>query len=278
MAFARDLKEPRWHRRLRSARSRVRAAFKCNIWKLWSYTKFRKAARFLEAHHGSQIPLRVRQTILGKKAFLMASNSWTCRFCAVQMTLIVAHCSICNRHWKQAQQSTASRSKSRRSRKAKESNNTTERNSKSAVGDSDKTRTEDKNIFGDQHPWVMSSPQPRTMASGSGQTVVESTHESALPIPPQIKPSDPPEMNQESVLTHLRGLKKAMGTLREALEVQLKSLEEQAKDRMLSHGHLNKLSKLQRQLTALHSRIQEMDSNWHHTNVVLDVSAIQLFY
>jgi len=100
------------------------------------------------------------------------------------------------------------------------------------------------------------------MASGSGQTVVESTHESALPIPPEIKPSDPPEMNQESVLTHLRGLKKAMGTLPEALEVQLKSLEEQAKDRMLSHGHLNKLSKLQRQLTALHSRIQEMDSNW----------------
>ena len=94
-------------------------------------------------------------------------------------------------------------------------------------------------------------------ATGSGQS-----SGSCVPIPPEVKSSSPPEMNQESILTHLGGLKKAMGTLPEDLEAQLEKLEEQAKDRMLSHGHLNKLSKLQRQLAALSTRIQEMDSNW----------------
>ena len=262
MALTRNLNEPGWHRRLRTVRSKVRAAFNCNDWKLWSHQKIRRAANFLDSHHGSQIPSRVQRTILGERAFPMASNSWTCRFCSTQMTLIVAHCSVCKRHWKQAQQGAASRSKSRKAKKAKDTRKPEDKNSKGAAADSEKTKTEDKDFFGGQHPWVMSSPQPRAVTTTSDKPEEEITKDVALPIPPEVKSSCPPEQNAESVLMHLRGLKKAMGTLPDALEVQLEKLEEQAKDKMLSHGHLNKLSKIQRQLTVLHTRIQEMDSTW----------------
>ena len=176
--------------------------------------------------------------------------------------MIVTHCSVCHRHWKQAQQSTSGRSKSRKPKKSKDNRKAENKNSKSVTNDSDKTRTEEMDVFGGQHPWVMSSPQPRTVAGASELQEVDKAQDPVMPIPPEVKSSSPPEMNQESILTHLRGLEKAMGTLPEDLEAQLEKLEEQAKDRMLSHGHLNKLSELQRQLAALSTRIQEMDSNW----------------
>eukprot|EP00434_Breviolum_minutum_P043479 symbB.v1.2.038764.t1/scaffold6164.1/size20404/2 len=83
-----------------------------------------------------------------------------------------------------------------------------------------------------------------------------------MPIPPEAKSSPAPETNPDEILTHLRGLKKAMGQLPAALEEQYQTLEAQAKDRMLSHGHINKLGRLQKQLTSLSTRIAQMDKDW----------------
>lgn len=123
------------------------------------------------------------------------------------------------------------------------------------------TGAEETDLFGGHHPWVTSSPQAR-LPSTATSSVAESKAEEAMPIPPEPKLPAPPELDQDSVLTHLRGLKKAMKVLPESLESQLQELEQQAKDKVLSHGHLNRLTKLQKQLTGLANRIKEMDVNW----------------
>lgn len=262
------LAEPGWHRRLRSARSKVRSAFRTVVWKRWSLAKIKRAARFLQLHHGSQVPLRVQHQILGLQAYPMTSTNWTCRFCSIQMTLLVAHCSGCNRHWKQAQQGAARRSQSRRVRKTKENQQTTERNSKALNSNAekeDKVNTPVEEIFSARLPWVVNSPHARAPVETKTSLVEEPT--SALPVPPEAKSSSEAtsgssEEDLAKVHQHLKALKTALGSLPEELERKLAACEDKAREKALSHGHLNRLGKVNKQMKAIASKIQAMDQGW----------------
>ena len=153
---------------------------------------------------------------------------------------------------------------SRKARQKRPDPQNAQTNSKNRDGKDSKDTgggTKGGELFEGNHPWVISSPQARTMIP-TASTPAEAEDMDKLPIPPETKTSPTPETNPEEILTHLRGLKKAMGQLPTALEEQYQTLEAQAKDRMLSHGHINKLGRLQKQLTSLSTRIAQMDKDW----------------
>ena len=153
---------------------------------------------------------------------------------------------------------------SRKARQKRQDPQNAQTNSKNRDGKDSKDTgggTKGGELFEGNHPWVISSPQARTMIP-TASTPAEAEDMDKLPIPPETKTSPTPETNPEEILTHLRGLKKAMGQLPTALEEQYQTLEAQAKDRMLSHGHINKLGRLQKQLTSLSTRIAQMDKDW----------------
>ena len=174
----------------------------------------------------------------------------------------------CNRHWKQAQQGAARRSQSRRVRKTKENQQTTERNSKALNSNAekeDKVNTPVEEIFSARLPWVVNSPHARAPVETKTSLVEEPT--SALPVPPEAKSSSEAtsgssEEDLAKVHQHLKALKTALGSLPEELERKLAACEDKAREKALSHGHLNRLGKVNKQMKAIASKIQTMDQGW----------------
>ena len=124
---------------------------------------------------------------------------------------------------------------------------------------------ETEEIFQQRLPWVVSSPHSRVQTSGPSTDPAQAGIVEEKPgnagAAVETKASAPPEQSEQEVLTHLRALKKALGALPEELETQLQTLEAKT-DKTLTHGHINKLGKLQRQLATLSTKISEMDHNW----------------
>ena len=259
------VKEPWWHRRARARRSYLRKALRRGAWKLWSTKRVVRTATLLQAHHGSCIPSKVWQHLVGQAVF-PTMTSWTCRFCNLRLQVHVSHCTQCSRHWKQAQ--TTSRSKSRRSKSKNQTQPkqmTQKPNSNSKDGAHSAEEAEEKDeIFQQKLPWVVSSPHSRVQTFGPTDAVQAGTPEdksgNAVTAVESKTPAQP-EQSEQEVLTHLKALKKALGALPEELETQLQTLEAKT-DKTLTHGHINKLGKLQRQLASLGTRISEMDHNW----------------
>ena len=256
-------REPWWHRRSRRLRSVIRKAFHTGLWTKWSTKRILRAVQILSFHHGSQVPDHILRQISIHSARMETSAQWMCRFCTIRQPVTNTHCKSCSRHWKQAQVVSQSRSKSRKAKKKSQGTSQPQDNSKNDGKEArDSGGGKNGELFDGNHPWVVSSPQARTMIpSASAEATAEDTEK--LPIPPEPKqPNALEAANPEDVLTHLRGIKKAFGVLPEALEEQLQALEAQAKDRMLSHGHINRLGRLQKQLTTLSTRIEQMDKEW----------------
>lgn len=89
----------------------------------------------------------------------------------------------------------------------------------------------------------------------------------AMPIPPQTKPtgSSSAPLGEEDIAKlhqHLKALKQTLGSLPAELEQKLVMCEEKAREKALSHGHLNRLGKLTKQMKNLASKIQSMDEGW----------------
>lgn len=220
-----------------------------------------RTATTLHFHHGSSLPDQVLRS-LAKQSVLLDMTSWTCRFCNLRLPVHVTHCSQCLRHWKQAQ--TVSRSKSRRER-AKDSNRSKQMTQKpnSKSGAQDETEgVENEELFPSKLPWVNTSPQARMVARGlAEQPQSSTTEETTTAVAAADKVAVPAEQSDPEVLTHLKALKKALGSLPDSLEEQLQSLEAKA-DKTVTHGQINKLGKLQKQLASLGTKISEMDHNW----------------
>ncbi len=71
-------------------------------------------------------------------------------------------------------------------------------------------------------------------------------------------------MDNSKLLEHLRGLQHAMGSLPPELAQKLQLLEEKGggPETKLSHGHLNKMGKIQRQITSVTEKITKLDQDW----------------
>lgn len=114
-------------------------------------------------------------------------------------------------------------------------------------------------VFTSRLPWVVNSPQTRV-------TTVElpaaEATETAASTEPQMPASPNVEEDINQVLQHLRGLKQALGSRPRELEEKLQTYEERVKDRALTHGHLNRLGKITKQLKGIATRLTAMDEGW----------------
>ena len=256
-----------WHRKLRKFRSVARVGLRSNLWKTWPKQKLIKAFRVLQQHHGSRLPKRFLSTMSQRIANLQNSSMWTCRFCHVKHTCAQTHCESCNRHWKQADAATGPRSQSRRSRRptkpTNESKKPTEQQSMDAVRNG-RAATAEEDIFSSKLPWVTNSPHARAPPGEGKSSVLEET--TALPIPPEAKPAPAQtaagEEDVAKLHQHLKGLKVALGALPAELEEKLVQCEDKLRERTLSHGHINRLGKLNKQMKSLIVKIQSMDEGW----------------
>ena len=258
-----------WHRRLRRLRSEARTALRSSSWKTWSRHNLRKALRILQIHHGSRPPKRFISKMLQRQANLQQTSMWTCRFCQVKHSCTQTHCESCNRHWKQAEATSGPRSQSRRSRRPRRANQE-QRKAAPTNGNSDKPSDTDKDgkltvteeeIFTTKHPWVANSPHTRVPPVDNKSAVAD---EAAMPIPPEPKAQVPPtgEEDAAKLHQHLKALKTALGSLPAELEAKLILCEEKLREKALSHGHLNRLGKVNKQMKTIMSKLQAMDEGW----------------
>ena len=253
-----------WHRHLRRFRSQARLVLRSRVWKGWSRQKIQQALISLQHHHGSRPPKTYLSKMSQRIANLQTSSMWTCRFCQVKHTCAQAHCESCNRHWKQADAASGPRSQSRRSRRQQKGNGERKKADQSsnqvATKDGKATEQEDA-IFSNNLPWVASSPHGRPQVMDVKPSTEEAS--AAMPIPPETKPSAP--LGEEDIAKlhqNLKALKQTLGSLPAELEQKLAMCEEKAREKALSHGHLNRLGKLTKQMKNLASKIQSMDEGW----------------
>ena len=140
-----------------------------------------------------------------------------------------------------------------------------EQSSNQEVAKDGKTAAQEDAIFNTKLPWVVSSPHGR-LQMADAKTPVEEAN-AALPIPPESKPtsSSASTMGEEDLAKlhqHLKALKQALGSLPAELEQKLTMCEEKAREKALSHGHLNRLGKLTKQMKTLVGKIPSMDEGW----------------
>lgn len=124
-------------------------------------------------------------------------------------------------------------------------------------------------VFSGKTPWVATTPNSRvnhgTMASTPANVTEETSPALKVDLPPEpVLPAPPAQEDGMKTLEHLRGLKQAMNGLPPELEQKLQDLEEKAQSQeiRLNHGHLNKMGKIQRQITALSDKVVKLDADW----------------
>ena len=87
-----------------------------------------------------------------------------------------------------------------------------------------------------------------------------------LPLPAISSKEEPLTDEEKEKLTHLRGLKTMDVQLPAELEEQLAILEMKEKEvnnsKALSHGHLNRMTKIKTQIGAQSKKIEAMDLEW----------------
>ena len=131
--------------------------------------------------------------------------------------------------------------------------------------------TENLNVFAVKTPWVATTPNTRVSNTTPAQEEM-SVHKlqssgkdsmGSLPPEPTLPmPATAPDANR--MLEHLTGLKQAMGQLPEELEKKLLELQDASKanEKLLNHGHLNRLGKIQRQLQTTRDKVDKLDQDW----------------
>lgn len=257
------MKEPKWHHRLRQSRSRARR-------RLQALRKLQPRLRdilLLQAHHGSEAPLHSRRV---QKSFLNMT-SWQCRFCYTWDSVQTNHCSGCNRHWKQAQ---LKRSKSRSASQGRKKQQEVDRK----IINSNKEVTEE-DIFS-KVPWVSTTPRSRLpaveedhrshpMESRSGTAPKDADLPPSPTLPPPPPSSGQAEESESTIQIQqqLEALKKAvMGKKNVSQDLQnaIAVLEKEAGTTAppLTHGQLNQMTKIQKQIKSLKGKIESIDGEW----------------
>lgn len=214
--------------------------------------------------------------------------TWHCKTCNHSNPISSDRCHTCKAHWKQAWQRPSGRSASRtkprtpRQRKEiKDKPSARQGTAKEALADPSHA------VFPSKVPWVPNTPQTR-MNPRQVELQPSGSESPALPpVPPQPILTPPPPApsgtvkesltaEEQAILTHMKGLVEAGCPLPDQMQETLKSLEEKAQvaqpaQQTLSHGHLNQLHRLQKQLQACLKRITDVDEEWRQ--FIQEVSA-----
>ena len=256
--FVREAVEPAWHRRLRRKRQASRARIK-----QWARSTLGKRVRrrvrvavgFLQAHH-TWNPLELPHPI--RKCLQM---TWYCQTCQVQNTQKLEYCKVCQQHWSRVWTAPTKRRSRSKSSSAKKKEKEAQ-----AGQQADQWR-----VFPEKAPWIPSTPMTRVGTKSADTPLGGQSREAALgPAQLNLPPGQPKEDvfsdEDRKMLAHLRGLKEMSVELPTALVAQMGLLEEKEKislsARALSHGHLNKLTKIKTQIATQGKKIETLDTEW----------------
>ena len=184
---------------------------------------------------------------------------WQCKKCQTRQLISKEHCSKCGQHWSKVWHQRTTRSRPRSHSKSK----ATPQEGK------DGKAQEDLAVFSLKTPWVATTPNSRINTvtnTATSPTAVETAKsgEDGVALPPEPVLPPPPTTDQVKLLEQLRGLRQSMGSLPEELEQKLRDLEEKhvASEAKLSHGHLNKMGRVEKQVTGLSDKIRKLDQDW----------------
>lgn len=186
---------------------------------------------------------------------------WQCNKCSVWVAFRHEQCSSCGQHWSKVWKKPKQRQRSQSRRKKGDV-------SKEAIDAKQVEEEEDLTLFTGKTPWIASTPNtrlstPTSMAHTSTRPEEHSGEEALLTVPPEPVLPKPPQINSMKEIEHLRGLKEVMGQLPEELEARLQQLvAERSTDKALSHSHLNRLVKLQKQLKAQQEKMVKLNEDW----------------
>lgn len=196
---------------------------------------------------------------------------WHCHACDRSNPAHEEYCATCQEHWgavwvKRAQRS-GSRTKPKKDKKEKKEK---EKTGKESEVNNEET---DWQIFPANVPWVMTTPKSRLSLPKPSEL---STDLPDVPPAPSLQPPPPSAHTsyrtdqltgeEQQTMKHLRALRDLGESLPQPLQERLTALEEkereQGSQKPLTHGHINKLHKLQNQVASQNARIQKLDSEW----------------
>jgi len=166
-------------------------------------------------------------------------------------------------HWSQTWQRPKRRSRSK-SAKATSYRNP-EQNKVSEEG------VKDWSVFPGNAPWIPSTPSGRAVNKKTDQSDGAGAKESMVDqsvIQPASSQAAAETLSpeEEKILEHLKGLKSAGIDLTEQMEQQQQKLiakqQAAAASKALTHGHLNRLTKLKTQVTTAADKVTKLDREW----------------
>ena len=258
-----------WNQRTQVAPSpeTIKASCKAKV------ASFSKVATKTQGHSFTPGPSRLRSSTSFKASAgdLSEYDVLAVRFCYTWDSVQTSHCSGCNRHWKQAQ---LKRSKSRSASQGRKKHQETDRK----ITNSNKEVTEE-DIF-PKVPWVSTTPRSRLPAveedqrshqmelrSGAAPKDADLPPSPTLPPPPSSSGQAEESESTIQIQPQLEALKKTvMGKkhvsqdLRNAIAVLEKEAGTTAPP--LTHGQLNQMTKIQKQIRSLKGKIESMDGEW----------------
>lgn len=188
---------------------------------------------------------------------------WQCNSCRVWVSIQQDKCTQCGQHWAKVWKKSRSR---QRQRSQSRKHLMTDKTERQAEQD-----TENLNVFAVKTPWVATTPNTRVSTTTPAQEEMSvhklqsSGKDSMGSLPPEpTLPMPPTAPDANRMLEHLTGLKQAMGQLPEELEKKLLELQDASKanEKLLNHGHLNRLGKIQRQLQTTRDKVDKLDQDW----------------
>eukprot|EP00438_Fugacium_kawagutii_P012391 Skav215496 [mRNA] locus=scaffold165:755401:767476:+ [translate_table: standard] len=197
---------------------------------------------------------------------------WHCHQCQIPNQPQAEYCASCGQHWGVVWQRKERRSTSKP--KAKKESKKEKREKEKGENSKSTPEAQGWQVFPSSVPWVTSTPQGRLAIPKQQESL------SSLPeVPPQpvLKPPPPPPVmtskpqealtkEEQELAKHLRGLQALGAELPPQFLEKLNMLESKEKEqdtqRPLSHGHINKLHKLQGQVQAQMGRIHKLDTEW----------------
>ena len=207
-------------------------------------------------------------SLLERGRVRQAHQTWLCSHCQIQNQQ-TDYCKKCKYHWSQCWVSKSRRrSQSRKEKKAK-----AVANSSGGQQATETSQDAQLDLFSDQPPWVMTTPQRRTSRIVD---MAENKQELGMP-PPPVLPAPPSasvdgmkEQLSEDELKIMKSLQdvKSMGIeLSDEQQQRLTSLEIRNKEaplqKSLTHGHLNKRGKIMSKLQAATAKLKNLDEEWN---------------
>eukprot|EP00435_Cladocopium_sp_Y103_P053760 s192_g17.t1 len=189
--------------------------------------------------------------------------TWYCQSCQVNNGPKLTYCRECQAHWSLVWQAPKRRSRSKSVRKGQSKK--TDTATEAAEGDAVSWT-----IFPEKAPWIPSTPSTRVSTKLTEASEIKGNQDlMPQPILPQHAANTDSvflSADEEKLLQHLKAIKSMNVEMSDSMQKQFDDLlvKEQmaASSKALTHGHLNRLKKVQNQVQAAAKRVTTLDQEW----------------